>query len=328
MYELEYPWLLLLIFLPFLVYRLPPLTVEYNTALRVPFFFDYKHFDLKRRHLPICLWFWHWIGIWSLLVFALAGPRWIGPPQAVVEETRNIMLVLDISGSMGLRDMPSSSKLVSRWSVVKKTALDFVEKRPEDKIGVILFGERAYLFAPLTHDQKTLHERIEDASVGLAGQATALGDAMGLAVSHLKDTPKKGRVMILLTDGVANAGVFRPIKAAQYALQEGIKIYTIGLGPDNNHSLSSIFWQMQNSNDLDEKSLKKIATITNGQYFRAIDTKSLNAIYQAIQRLEPVEQSRENVRPEKLYFYIPLAIAWTWVLILFGLQILKDRRKV
>lgn len=330
MYELEYPWLVLLLLVPFVIYGLfSAVTVEYKMALRVPFFSKNNSLESHLIKNQTCLWFWHWLGIWGLLTLALAGPRWVGSPQTLSEESRNMMMVLDISGSMGLRDMPNGRALTSRWSVVKRTALAFVAKRPEDKMGLILFGERAYLFAPLTHDHVTLTQRIDDASIGLAGQATALGDAMILAIKHLESTPLKGRVMILLTDGVANAGVISPLKAAQYAKQQAIKIYAIGLGPQpNQRSLSGIFWQMQHANDLDEKSLQKISGITQGQYFRAIDASSLDAIYQAISKLEPVKQARNHVRPEKPYFYYPLAMALLWIFTLFGVQIFKDRRPI
>jgi Ca-activated chloride channel family protein len=329
MYELANPWLLLLWFVPIVVYYgVKPLHIEHKLALKVPFFANYHH-QLEIRHIrqQYSMWLPHWVVIWVLLVFSLAGPRWIGAPQILAEQTRNIMMVLDISGSMALEDMQNGSQVWSRWQVVKHTALDFVNKRPEDKIGLILFGERSYLFAPLTHDHSTLQQRIEDASVGLAGQATALGDAMGLAIKHLQATPKTGRVMILLTDGVANAGVVSPLKAADFAKKEHIKVYAIGLGPQGNtKSVSGIFWQLQHANDLDEATLKQIATKTQGQYFRANDTASLVQIYRSIEQLEPVRQARDHIRPEKQYFHWPLAIGFIWLMSLFVFQIVKDRR--
>jgi Ca-activated chloride channel family protein len=329
MYDLAYPCVLLLWFLPIVIYKgLKPVSVEYKFAIRVPFFADYFHHEQTNlRPHQSCMWFYHWIGIWTLLVFALAGPRWVGPPQSLSSEARNIMMVLDISGSMGLQDMPNGNRMQTRWSVVKNKALDFVSKRPEDKIGLILFGERAYLFAPLTHDQSTLVQRINDASVGLAGQATALGDAMGLAIKHLKNTPTQGRVMILLTDGVANAGVLSPIKAAAFAKAQQIKIYAIGLGPQNDgKSLSGIFWQLQHANDLDEATLKKMASMTHGKYYRANDAQSLNDIYQDIERLEPSKQVRNFLRIEKEYYHWPLSLAFIWMMLLFMRQVIKDRR--
>ena len=332
MYELNHPWALSLCIMPALVYYgLSALTVEYKLALKIPFFTQWQqtHLDGKLGSQQ-CLWFFHWVVIWCLLVLALAGPRWVGEPQSLKYESHNVMMVLDISGSMGLEDMPSQHHhLTTRWSVVKKTALDFVTHRTEDKMGVVLFGERAYMFAPLTYDQTTLKQRIEDASVGLAGQATALGDAMGVAIKHLQNMPSKGRIMILLTDGVANAGVVPPLKAAELAKQEGIKIYSIGLGPDENtKNLPNIFWQMQHVNDLDEKTLKEISQITGGKYYRAMDEKSLSDIYADIQKLEPVAQSRQDLRPEKQYFFWPLGLAFVWMMALFGQQMYRDWRFV
>lgn len=332
MYELSHPWALLLMLLPIgIYYVLPALSVDYKLSLKIPFFSAWINQNTQSQlGFQQCLWFWHWVGIWVLLVFSVSGPRWIGEPQVLKYESHNVMMVLDISGSMGLEDMPTRhQRLTSRWAVVKQTALDFVKRRSADKMGLVLFGEKAYLFAPLTYDQTTLKERIEDASVGLAGQATALGDAIGLGIKHLKNTPPKGRVMILLTDGVANAGVVSPLKAAELAKQEGIKIYCIGLGPDeHSKNLSNIFWQMQHVNDLDETSLKEIAKKTTGQYYRASDEKSLVDIYADIQKLEPVAQVRQDLRPERQYFFWPLSLAFIWMIILFGQQMIRDWRRV
>lgn len=328
MYDFSQPWLLILCVVPWIVYRYcTPLLVEYQYALRVPFFKKWSQThptEQMSSHIP---WFWHWVGIWFLLVIALAGPRWVGQVMPLSYDTHHVMLVLDISGSMGLEDMPSRGGFESRWQVVRRTALTFVQQRRQDKMGLILFGEQSYLFAPLTLDKDTLKARIEDADVGMAGQATALGDAMGLGIKHLKNTPREGRVMILLTDGVTNAGIIHVDKAADIAKQEGIKIYAIGLGPEHkSRSISSLFWKLQSSNDLDEKSLKSIAEKTHGQYFRATDERSLQKIYQHIDHLEPVKQERQDLRPEKAYFFIPLSLAFLWMLVLFVYPIWRDRK--
>jgi len=327
MYDFSQPWLLILCIIPFLIYRwCKPVEVKYQSALRVPFFDKWLSQDSIHQHAPNIPWFWHWVGIWTLLVFALAGPRWVGEPMSMNYDTHHVMLVLDISGSMALEDMPSHQGYQARWDVVKKTALDFVRHRDQDKTGLILFGEQAYLFAPLTLDKTTLRERILDAGVGMAGQATALGDAIGLGIKHLQNTPPKGRVMVLLTDGVANAGILAADKAAEIAEKENIKIYAIGLGPNSKgHSLSQIFWNMQSSSDLDEKTLKAISQKTKGQYFRATDEKSLEKIYQQIDKLEPVKQVRQDLRPEKQYFYIPLMLGFFWLMVLFFLRIWRDK---
>lgn len=327
MYELSHPWLLLLIFLPIIVFLCcPPVSLKTKMALRVPFFERWQvHEDNAPRTLKAILWPWHWAGIWLLLILSIAGPRWVGMPQSMSLDTYHMMMILDISGSMGLKDMVSQSRYRTRWEVVRDTASQFVKNRQQDSLGLILFGERAYLFAPLTFDKTTVIERINDASVGLAGQATALGDAIGLGVMHLKKTPRKGRIMILLTDGVANAGFLEPLKAARIAAKENIKIYVIGLGPDlNPQEMSSLFWQMQQTQDLDEPSLKSIAKITGGLYFRANDATRLQQIYQSIAKMEPVKEERSHLRPEKQYFYIPLMLGFFWILGLFVFQIRRE----
>lgn len=329
MYELTHPWILLLLLVPLLIFwRCPPVSLKTKMALRVPFYDSWQQHEAHHASaLHTILWPWHWAGIWALLVLSLAGPRWVGLPQTMSLETHHLMMVLDISGSMGLKDMAYAGHYRSRWDAVRDTASQFINKRAQDSTGLILFGERAYLFAPLTYDKTTLLERINDASVGLAGQATALGDAIGLGVMHLKKTPEQGRIMILLTDGVANAGFLEPIKAAKIAAKAHIKIYAIGLGPDiNPQNLSSVFWQMQQTQDLDEASLKSIATITGGLYFRANDTNQLQHIYQAIAKMEPVKEDRSQLRPEQQYFYLPLCVAFAWILALFGVQIWRDYR--
>lgn len=170
--------------------------------------------------------------VWVLLVIALSGPRWVGEPKPVVREGYNIMMVLDLSGSMEITDMLLHGRPVSRLLVVKRAAEQFVEDRVGDRIGLILFGTRAYLQTPLTYDRHSVLMRIDDATAGLAGKTTSIGDAVGLAVKRLQDVPSKGRVIILLTDGANNSGVLAPLKAAELAKQDGIKIYTIGLGSE------------------------------------------------------------------------------------------------
>jgi len=329
MYELSHPWVLSLLLTPLLViFFCPPVKSKSKTALRVPFFARWqKHEAQHEKFAQEFLWPWHWFGIWALLIFSLSGPRWVGLPQTMSLDTYHMMMVLDISGSMGLKDMPSHGRYRTRWDVVKDTAIQFVNQRRQDSLGLILFGERAYLFAPLTYDKPTLIERINDASVGLAGQATALGDAIGLGLMHLKKAPKEGRIMILLTDGVANAGFLSPSKAAKIAKKEGVKIYVIGLGPSlNQQEMPGLFWQMQQVQDLDEPGLKAIARTTDGLYFRATDASGLEKIYQAINQIAKVKEERSHLRPEKQYFYLPLLLALIWILLLFGVQVWRDWR--
>lgn len=311
MFDLAWPWALLLLPLPLAVYYGLPATTPYHSqALRLPFFHviatkPSSQVASAKGH-PIGLWL-----IWCLLIFAVSGPRWVGEPQPVQQEGRNIMLALDLSGSMQLADILVNNTPRTRLFVVKQAARQFIEKRLGDRIGLILFGTQAYLQTPLTFDRKTVLHMLNDATVGLAGQTTSIGDAIALAVKRLRKTPPKSRVLILLTDGVNNSGNIEPIQAATIAKNDHIKIYTIGLGASQMVVPSAFGPQLYNpSQDLDEASLKEIAALTGGQYFRAHDLDQLNAIYNTINALEPVKSANHVYRPIKEYYYIPLLMAF------------------
>lgn len=310
MFELVWPYALCLLPLPFLViYVFPPCRNKSSRALKVPFYEELHPLvstvasDSKQK------WVFLWL-IWLLLVFALSGPQWVGEPQPVKQEGRNIMLALDLSGSMRMNDMKINNQTVTRLDVVKQTAREFIKKRLGDRIGLILFGTRAYLQTPLTFDRQTVLHMLNDATVGLAGQTTSIGDAIGLAIKRLQQTPKKSRVLILLTDGVNNSGVLTPKQAADIAKSHQVKIYTIGLGADK-MIVQSIFGpQAYNpSLELDEKGLKEIAHLTGGEFFRAKDYKQLENIYQTINALEPVNADSKISRPRKDLYYIPVCFS-------------------
>ncbi|KTC65340.1 BatA (plasmid) [Legionella adelaidensis] len=312
MFELAYPWVLLFFPIPFFIwYFLPRIPIQLAAALKVPFFDAMvqvveKNQELSFKRSRFLLIFI----IWFLLLFALSGPRWVGEPQPLKREGYNIMLVLDISGSMELPDMLFHGRPVSRLAVVKRAAEQFVQERIGDKIGLILFGMRAYLQTPLTYDRKNVLMRIEDATVGLAGKTTSIGDALGLAIKRLQNTPEKGRVIILLTDGVNNSGVLEPVKAAELAKGDNIKVYTIGLGSDSSSvPLNGLFFGINAAAELDEETLKKVADLTGGKYFRATDAQSLEEVYKRINQLEKISQEEETVRPQVEYYPWPLAIA-------------------
>ena len=243
MFELALPWIFIALPLPIILwFLLPRVPVQLPAALRVPFFsalmglMDGKQYSLGKPTHQMLL-----VLIWVLSLFALSGPRWVGEPLPVQREGHNIMLALDLSGSMELDDMVLHGRRVSRLAVVKRAAEQFVNDRKTDQIGLILFGTQAYLQTPLTYDHPSVLMRIEDATVGLAGNTTSIGDALGLAVKRLQDVPAHGRVIILLTDGVNNSGVLAPLKAAELAATEGIKIYTIGLGANNDPKLAEAY---------------------------------------------------------------------------------------
>lgn len=327
MFELANPWVLLLLPLPLIFwYLIPRAKIKLPTALKIPFFaamLDVTHQEQRAFAvqssllLPAC--------VWLLLVFALAGPRWIGEPKPIEREGYNMMMALDLSGSMEIPDMLLHGRPASRLSVVKSAAEQFVRDRAGDKIGLILFGSRAYLQTPLTYDRHTVLMRLEDASVGLAGKTTSIGDAIGLAVKRLDSMPQQGRVIILLTDGANNSGVLDPLKAAELAKEEGIKIYTIGLGAEADPQALANGFLMQNpAADLDEETLKKISAMTDGRYFRATDTETLHSIYKTINELEAVSQEQATVRPQKEYY--PWFAALALLLCLYWLAGKTDLR--
>jgi Ca-activated chloride channel family protein len=249
--------------------------------------------------------------IWALLVCAAARPQWTGEPVTLPTTGRDLMLAVDISGSMGTEDLQLGGQLVNRLVVVKNVVRDFIVARQGDRVGLILFGTNAYVQAPLTFDLPTVNQLLTEAPVGIAGGKTAIGDAIGLAVKRLRQRPAGDKVLVLLTDGANNVGEVAPIKAAELAGQEGIRIYTIGVGADEMR-LPSIFGTFGSrvvnpSAELDEDTLNAIANTTGGQYYRAQNTAKLIEIYAIIDELEPIEQEAETYRPIAALYHWPMA---------------------
>ena len=207
---------------------------------------------------------------WLSLVTAIARPVNIGDPVALPTTGRDILLAVDISGSMEREDMIINGRQVNRLYAVKSVVSEFVNTREGDRLGLILFGERAYLQTPLTFDTKTLQDLLIEAQIGFAGNGTAIGDAIGLSVKKLKERPDSNRVLILLTDGSNTAGVLSPSEASDIAKKAKVKIYTIGIG-DGRQRNQVLFGQtlVNKNNDLDERTLVAIADLTGGKYFRA-----------------------------------------------------------
>ena len=330
MTSFAYPHMFLLLVLPFVVRAvLPRADDNGGDALKIPFFDDVR--DLRAagvRPFSGGLKWRRFLGalIWIALVAAAANPRWTGEPAKVPSQGRNLMLVLDISGSMQETDFVLQNQNVRRWDAVRAVADAFVKKRAGDRVGVVLFGERAYVYVPLTYDLKTVSALLDEADVGMAGSQTAIGDALGLALKTMSDVPAKSKVVVLLSDGVANAGAMKPSEAAGLAAKAGVKVYTVGAGSDV-MQLSGLFGMMQipRGDEIDEAALREIAQKTGGRYFRAKDTAELARIYGEIDALEPVANDDVFVRPVKTLFYYPLAVAF--VLSAFGaLSLLIGRR--
>jgi Ca-activated chloride channel family protein len=231
---------------------------------------------------------------------------------------RDILLAVDISGSMQQEDMEINGREVNRLVAVKAVVGDFVVKREGDRLGLILFGEKAYLQTPLTFDRKTMQTLLNEAQLGFAGSnGTAIGDAIGLAVKRLQDRPENHRVVILLTDGANNAGELEPMEAADLARRAKVKIYTVGIGAEIQETWGLFGKRITNpSADLDETALQGIADTTGGQFFRARDPQELAAIYAELNRLEAIEQEAETIRPVATLFHWPLGLAFILSLIL------------
>lgn len=313
MFTFALPGALLLLPLPWILrYFLSYSPITPRAALKIPF---YQKMTALNRHQPPTtsqLNYRTYLAYltWFLLILASAGPQWLGAPIALPQSGRNLFLALDLSGSMHIPDMELNGKSADRLTVVKAVAKQFVSDRQGDRVGLILFGTRAYLQTPLTFDRKTVQHMLDDATVGLAGPQTAIGDAIGLAIKHFSHTPMKSRVLVLLTDGASNAGELKPLQAAELAAQQHIKIYTIGIGA-NQLMVPGLFGnQMINpSSDLDEGALKEISKITHGLFFRAENTADLKKVYEQLHQLEPVTQDKTLLRPIIPYYHWPLALA-------------------
>ena len=317
----------LLLLLPFIIRLvLPALKGLHGDALRVPFLQDLQKISSQSTHsanisvsekthfsgAAILMWV-----IWTLLTIAAARPQLAGAPIQIRSESRDIILVTDISTSMLEPDFALNGRRIDRLTAVKKTAIDFMNKRLDDRIGLILFGTNAYLQAPLTYDRQSVGEILVATDAGMAGQSTAIGDALGLALKTLKDTPNpEKKIVILLTDGENNDGSLSLAQAIKLAQDEGVKIYTIGVGAEQAFRASFFGIQIGGGSPLDEKSLKEIAAATEGRYFRAKDTDSLGKIYDAIDALEPTPNNNQTIQEITELYYLPLLVAI--ILALFG----------
>ena len=311
MIHFEWPWLLITLPLPIVVDWLVPskISVE-QSALKVPFLEDFleakAETTTQAKQWPL----WLATIAWILFVLACARPQWLGEPVEQAISGRDLMLAVDLSASMEEQDFFINKQAVDRLTAIKSVASDFINRRVGDRVGLVLFGTQAYLQTPLTFDRKTVQTLLDEAVIGLAGDNTAIGDAIGLAVKRLKNQPSDSRVLILLTDGANTAGEVTPIKAAELAAANHLKIYTIGVGADE-MIVRSFFGnrKVNPSRDLDENTLVKVAESTGGRYFRARNTDELNNIYMLLDKLEPVEKDKQYFRPRKELYVWPLGLA-------------------
>jgi Ca-activated chloride channel homolog len=307
MFHLAWPWMALLLPVPWIMLRLRRTAEPGGSALYLPFAASVETPAVSAArpgYAPTLL-----AAAWALLVLAAMRPQWLGQPLPAPVHGREIMLAIDCSGSMATQDMGGASRL----EIAQIVAGRFIDQRRGDQIGLILFGTRPYLQAPLTADLSTVHQFLDRAVVGVAGPQTAIGDAIGLAIKELRQrerpragAPGRQSVLILLTDGGNDAGVVQPIEAARVAAQTRLRIFTIGVGAAAEPSLLGFD---TGNTELNVGLLRKIVSITGGEYFRATNPQALQAVYRRINQLEPPVAHHQWLRPAAEWFNWPLALA-------------------
>ena len=310
MITFAWPWLLLLLPLPLLIYWLPKKNcTQVSAALIMPQLISNDSVEVATQSnkkapliiLSLC---------WLLTVLALSQPQWLGDAIDIPTEGREMMIAVDLSGSMQIEDMSLRGNTVNRLDMLKVVLGDFIERRVGDRLGLILFGDDAYMQTPMTFDRKTVKQMLDESVLGLVGRKTAIGDAIGLAVKRFDAKKKSNKVLLLLTDGQNTAGKISPEQALELAVAKNITIYSIGIGADVMLQKSLFGTRRVNpSSELDEKTLTKLAEQTGGKYFRAKDSQGMNQIYQLLDQLEPIEQEQQQMRPLTALFYWPLALA-------------------
>lgn len=316
-----WPWMWIALPLPLLAMWLMPAHGTNSAALRVPYGERLEHIAVgggPARGFRLALLPWL---AWALLCAAAARPQQLGDAIAPPQSARNLMLAVDLSGSMSEPDMELGGRIVDRLTAAKAVLADFLERRAGDRVGLLVFGQRAYALTPLTQDRASVREQLHDSVVGLAGRETAIGDAIGLAVKRLRSQPPGQRVLILLTDGVNTAGALDPLKAAGLAKEGGVRVHAIAFGGSGALSIFGLTLPAPGGDEIDEAMLQRIADETGGRFFRARDTGELAGIYAELDRIEPTQHEGEKVRPRIERYPWPLAaalfvglfaFAWPW----------------
>ncbi|MEX2474351.1 VWA domain-containing protein [Marinobacter sp.] len=323
MTSLAYPWVLVLVLLPLLL-RLGKRTGQAVDAPVLPvghWLSDLPGVSRSGSRQP----WWQsllLLIIWVLLVVAAARPQHVGEPVQLPVSGRDLLLAVDISPSMDEQDMVIQGRGINRLQAVKRVVDDFIQRRQGDRLGLLLFGTAPYIQAPLTFDLATVRTLLDESGIGMAGRATAIGDAIGLAVKRLRDRPQEQRVVILLTDGANTAGEITPDKATEIAKATGVRIYTIGIGAESMIQRGLLGSRQVNpSRDLDEALLERMAAQTGGEYFRARSLPELELIYESIEQLEPIDLEGKRYRPVTDLFVWPAATAVILWLLLQGLKL-------
>jgi Ca-activated chloride channel family protein len=315
-YKLEHPWLFSLLPLPLLVYWLLPAYKEEQDSLRLTFF-HYISSSLGLTPQPGAVVFrTNWLQkivaplCWCLILLALARPQFIEPPIQKIQPGRDLMLALDISQSMETPDFRTSDgKRMRRVDAVKQVVGEFIRKRKNDRIGLIVFGQAAYPVTPFTLDHDACLKILGQIDAGMAGPQTMIGDAIGLAIKQFNNSEAKQRVLILLTDGNDTGSLMPPRKAAQIASQNGITIHVVGLGDPH----------ATGEDKVDYNALNDIAKATGGQVFHGENRVELENAYATLDKITPQNFKTLSYQPRRELFMVPLGVA---VLLLIGYHLL------
>lgn len=314
MFEFAWPWLALLWPLAPLLYYWRQRRAPAAATLWLP----RLPLTATAHQSPSRAWPWLLLALlsWSFAVAAAMRPQWLGDPVPQRQEAREMMLAVDLSVSMEIADMQINQQSVDRLTMVKHVLSDFIARRHGDRLGLILFADSAYVQAPMTYDRRTVQQLLDEAVLRLVGERTAIGDAIALSVKRFRDREETNNILILLTDGQNTAGQVSPEQALELAKFYQVKIYAIGVGADE-IMVDGFFGQrrVNPSRDLDEGMLRALSEQTGGQYFRARSTEELTAIYELLDRYEPIAGEQQALRPQTALFHWPAAAA----LLLFAL---------
>lgn len=322
MFEWAWPGFALLLPLPWLLRWLLPPVKSQQPALRVSFLAELQHVSAEAAEPRLQRWKrqWPFLLIWLLLITALMRPQWQGDPLPLPQSGRDLMIAVDVSGSMDTPDMQSGDQQITRLEQVKQHFGPFIEQRAGDRVGLILFGSQAYLQSPLSMDRHTVRQWLDEAEVGIAGSSTAIGDAIGMAIKQLRQHPADSRSLILITDGRHNAGALSPMLAAQLAAAEHIRIYPIGIGSRDLGDIGQVA-------DFDEELLQDIAELTGGKYFYAQDSEDLIKVGVALDALSPALQLQTQARWVTSLHIWPLSAAAILAWLMFAYRLQRQRRR-
>ncbi|MXV53245.1 VWA domain-containing protein [Pedobacter sp. HMF7647] len=304
-FEIAYKWVIYLLPLPLLFFILLPPLRKRRSALLAPFF--WRAADVSGRRPKRRAWITRknllaWIvlsAVWVCLLAAASSPRYVGKPGKKTKTVRSFLIATDISYSMATTDWIVDGRRTTRWNAVKSIMKSFVRDRKSDQVGLVMFGTNAYLQSPFTTDLETVSWLMDQTEVGMAGQMTSIGDAIAYGIKVFKEDTIKQKVMLLLTDGIDAGNDILPLDAAQAARRDSITIYTLGIG------------QARGSGgyDLDEKTLKNIASATGGIYFNAMNEGQLKRVYTTLDKLQPIKYDEDTYKPVVLLYMYPLAAA-------------------